>query len=367
MSLWTPDGRLDVVVLGPMKGARRTKAERSNCERIKAVVEEVLGEPEVKAWLKRSRFRNWRVQCPEGWEGAFIPSNVFLAIDKADFVLFDMSNRGDGRAPTPNVMYELGLVHALGLPHLMIKKAGGETPFYLKNYNYIELAERGYPGKAELKAKLRAKVIAAINPDEYVDFRANPVSRYYDNAAVVDISATMGLATGYFFNFLNRMLGDPNYLRHHVPKEVDRQITLVPNSLQSNAQTDIDAFKALAKKAGHEVHDCKLNLPEGFSDDIRPIVAKRIGRICFDIPTTAYALRQSPRYVTLAVAAAQHKGQARTDLLRMEKRLLHQFVAATEYLLQRAQDLHNTDISRHTVAPLPTKASEVHRLFGKPA
>ena len=367
MSLWTPDGRLDVVVLGPMRGPRRTKPERSNCERIKAVVETLLDEPELKALLRQSGFRSWRVQCPEGWEGAHIPSNVFLAIDKSDFVIFDMSSRGDGQAASPNVMYELGLVHSLGLPHVMIRKEGGETPFYLKNYGYIELAERGYPGKTELVRKLRPKLMAAISADGNADYRANPISRHYDNAAVVDISATMGLATGYYFNFLNRMLGDPNYLKHHMPTEVDRQITLVPNSLRSDAHKDIEDFKALVQKAGLQVQECKLTLPAGWRDDIRPIVAKRIGRICFDIPTTAYALRQSPRYLTLTVAATRQQGQAKADLARMEKRLLHQFGTATEYLLQRAHELQNTDISRHTLARIPTRVSEVHRLFGKPA
>jgi hypothetical protein len=58
----------------------------------------------------------------------------------------------------------------------------------------------------------------------------------------------------------------------------------------------------------------------------------------FDIPSTAYALRRSPRYNTLA---AQTRGAISSELVRLEQSLLNRFITATQYLLQRAFQLED--------------------------
>ncbi|MDM0053609.1 hypothetical protein [Variovorax sp. J22R115] len=65
-----------------------------------------------------------------------------------------------------------------------------------------------------------------------------------------------------------------------------------------------------------KVEDCTLELPEGLSADIRKILNKRIGTIGFDIPITAYALRRSPRYTTLA---AKTPGSSSPELFAWSK------------------------------------------------
>lgn len=367
MKFWTSDGRLDVVVLGPMTDTDDdddTGIELSaNCEVIKEVADAVFAESQMVDLLALSGFTSASVTCPEGFRGNDIKTNVFMAIDKADLALFDMSPRPGERAPSPNVMYELGLVHALGLPYLMIQKKMVATPFYLTQLNRIDLAARGYPGRTVLRKKLREHLLAMFKPDDPARYEINPISQYYDNAAVVDISAVMGLATGYYFNFLYRLLKDPNFLKNHMPNQINHQVTLVPNSLRSSVQKDIKDFQELVERAGLKVDDCTMELPEGWPSDIRKILNKRIGRIGFDIPSTAYALRRSPRYNTMA---AQTRGAISAELIRLEQSLLNRFITATQYLLQRAFQLEDLDLSTHTLERIPTTVEDVHRIFGKP-
>ncbi|MDM0053610.1 hypothetical protein [Variovorax sp. J22R115] len=167
--------------------------------------------------LAASGFTSALVTSPEGFKGSDIKTNVLMAIDKADIALFDMSPRSGERSPSPNVMYELGLVHSLGLPYLMIQKKTAITPCYLAQLNRIDLPAANYPNRVRFAKRLREELDHMLKPDDQAHYEINPVSQCYDNAAVVDISAVMGLATGYYFNFLYRLLKDPNFLHHHKP------------------------------------------------------------------------------------------------------------------------------------------------------
>ncbi|MDM0001793.1 hypothetical protein QTI24_24510 [Variovorax sp. J22P240] len=104
----------------------------------------------------------------------------------------------------------------------------------------------------------------------------------------MDISATTGLAT------------------------LDRIVTLVPNSLQSDFETDLGEFKQLVSVAydGHETLLAKnvtLECPPGLSDIRNNISIRHIGRVCFDIPSTAYELCHSQRHTSLAENAEARK------------------------------------------------------------
>lgn len=365
MKFWTSDGRLDVVVLGPMS-ANDDEGDvqlSGNCEVIKDVADAVLAEPQMRQLLAASGVISAEVTCPEGFRGSDIRSNVLMAIDKADIALFDISPRPGERSPSPNVMYELGLVHALGLPYLMIQKRTAITPFYLTQLKCIDLPAAKYPNPVRLAKRLREELEHMLRPDDQAHYETNPISQYYDNAAVVDISAVMGLATGYYFNFLYRLLKDPNFLHYHTPRQIDHQVTLVPNSLRSSVRKDIEDFQVLVERAGLKVESFKLELPQGWPADIREVLSKRIGRIGFDIPSTAYALRRSPRYSTLA---AKTPGASSPELVRMEQGMLNRFGTATSYLLQRGLQLEDMDISRHSLERIPTTVDEVHRIFGNP-
>ena len=110
------DGVLDILVLGPMGNNNPSKKE--NCLIIKEALESVL-EKLTDSLLKAS-FRDFSVIAPEELKGNRIANEVFRQLDNADFVVIDMSSRGETKQSSPNVMYELALVHAMGLPFMLV-------------------------------------------------------------------------------------------------------------------------------------------------------------------------------------------------------------------------------------------------------
>lgn len=56
---------------------------------------------------------------------------IYAQIDKADFIIADMSERN------PNVFYEVGYAHALGKNVVMITNNAEDIPFDLKHFQHI--------------------------------------------------------------------------------------------------------------------------------------------------------------------------------------------------------------------------------------
>ena len=112
------DGTLDVLILGPMGAG--VAASEQNCVRLKAAVESLLGHAEFTERLRACGYQRFNVTAPEHLQGNRIANEVFRELDKADLVVLDLSSRPGTTAPSPNVMYELALVHALGLPFMLI-------------------------------------------------------------------------------------------------------------------------------------------------------------------------------------------------------------------------------------------------------
>lgn len=362
MKIWSTDGRLDVVVLGPMAADKGGVSFSSNCQTIREVVNELLAEPDLRALYEQAGFETFSVAFPEGWQGADISDNVFAAIDQADLVILDLSAKNGEPGPSANVMYELGLVHALGLPYLMVHKAGEKLPFYLRNLQAIRLAAEGYPVAAELKRKLRAKLKTFLDPEASSSFETNPVSKHYGDAAVIDISAAMGLAAGYYQNFIYRVLVEPNYLRVH-RSDYDRLVILMPNDLKGSAFSDLENLRRFAQKHSTlPLGKATLTVTDD-KGDIRALPVHTLGRHIFDVPSTAYALRQSPRYVRRMNSMAGLAESQKTELHRTEQRLLQKFRQSVEYLLRRAQDMHGLGRSSFQIARIPTTTEELAALF----
>ena len=64
------------------------------------------------------------------YEGSII-ERIYNQIDKADFVIADMTGRN------PNVFYEVGYAHALGKRVVLLTKNADDIPFDLKHYPHI--------------------------------------------------------------------------------------------------------------------------------------------------------------------------------------------------------------------------------------
>lgn len=81
------------------------------------------------------------------YEGSIV-ERIYNQIDKADFIIADMTGRN------PNVFYEAGYAHALGKRVVLLTKNADDIPFDLKHYPHIV-----YEGKLTL---LRDKLVKQI-------------------------------------------------------------------------------------------------------------------------------------------------------------------------------------------------------------
>lgn len=121
-----------------------------------------------------------------------IMTGVISAIDRADFVIADLTNLN------ANVMYELAICHSLG-KHV-ITVGADQPPFDIHGLAHIFLARDTMP-----TPKLRGQLIAALNHvhEQIVegDLPENPVTKYY-GAPLTGVNETVAVAHTYFHNFI---------------------------------------------------------------------------------------------------------------------------------------------------------------------
>lgn len=294
------DQRLEIVILGPMRGEKNDSSIQ-----IKNALKKILREKKCKELLEKHGVidKNIAITFPEEWKGSSIERDVFSKLDTADLVVFNITPREGETNPSPNVFYELGLVHALGLPYLVLVQDGVDIPFYLRGI-------RCYPVKTfeekELVKVLRQPIQNFVSDDSPYSFTDNIISNFYEGLPVVDISAAVGLATGYYMNFVRRILKDGGFISHY-PEKIKRLIVVRPISVFDTYEEDVNAMKAKLKEAGFDL----------VTEKLAPIASDKDGAIWFDhyngtvidIPRTIYPLKRSPRLLSLRKRMDQHPHQ----------------------------------------------------------
>ncbi len=281
------DGQLDVLILGPMGAGVPT--EDQNCVRLKAAVEQLLAGADFTERLRTCGYQSFHVTAPEHLQGNRIANEVFRELDKADLVVLDLSSRPGTTAPSPNVMYELALVHALGLPFMLISSTRDAAPFYVA---HDRVRQADYQDTAATAAELHGPFAAYLDLKNRQNFADNAISGYYDGAAVIDISAAAGLAAGYYDNFVHRVLREGNGYLARSGGQYKRLITVLPADLDTTAQQQIEDVETLVKSLGLQLESTELKLADS---DIRGLAIKHVGPVLIDVPSTVYALRRSPR------------------------------------------------------------------------
>jgi hypothetical protein len=83
-------------------------------------------------------------------------SDIILGINGADLIVADLTELN------PNVFYELGIAHGLGIPTVLITQSTDELPFDLRTYRASEYSTR-FDEASELKAFLRKVGAQAAN------------------------------------------------------------------------------------------------------------------------------------------------------------------------------------------------------------
>jgi hypothetical protein len=247
------DGTLDVLILGPMGAG--VAASEQNCVRLKAAVESLLGHAEFTERLRACGYQRFNVTAPEHLQGNRIANEVFRELDKADLVVLDLSSRPGTTAPSPNVMYELALVHALGLPFMLISSTMDPAPFYVA---HDRVRHAAYDKLEATAAELHGPFAAYLDPKNRQNFADNAVSGYYDGAAIIDISAAAGLAAGYYDNFVHRVLREGNGYLARSGGRFKRLITVLPADLDTTAQQQIEDVEALVTSLGLQLESTEL-------------------------------------------------------------------------------------------------------------
>lgn len=122
---YASDNRLDIVILGPMGD---TVVPNNSVQTIGRAAEQLLEEPVAKALLATTTSE---VHIPDEWRDSEIVYGILNRLDIADLVIINLTPKaGVKGAPSPNVYYEMGLLHALGIPVIYIAEQGTDISFY---------------------------------------------------------------------------------------------------------------------------------------------------------------------------------------------------------------------------------------------
>ena len=284
--------------------------------------------------MQESKHHLVQVLNPDVQDVGSISKRVFSLIDRADLAIMDVS------AANESVMYEIAYLHALGVPVIpvdILRPEGNKISFYLKE-EYIAWVDNF--DVDSLIAALDSKIRSILGlSQEITDPTSNPISNYY-GVPLIDASATAGLATGYFHNFLRHLAKENNSVFHKNPA-LQNMVVLVPRSLNEVAQMMHAVTHALNKKGyAIEMVDEKDGNIYREEDQVRgQLLLFSAGNYVFDIPAPLSAQKSSPRYMRLLDQISRSKGQHKEDLLslkaRMERHVVERFFNVLESLLQQ--------------------------------
>jgi hypothetical protein len=166
-------------VIGPMRDIQRL---HRLAREIVAPVAEPLG---------------YQVETPDPPKSGNIMHQVIAKLDQADLVIADLTGNN------PNVCYELGIRHSLGLAYVIVReqKAGRRrqrAPFDIAAYRYAELEFDDIAAAQQALRPIVEQADAALGSDQPA---SNPVTDYYQ-MPLTQISPAAGLVLGYYRNFV---------------------------------------------------------------------------------------------------------------------------------------------------------------------
>lgn len=252
------------------------------------------------------------LHTPDVDEFGSIPDTVFNMISFAELGILDLS------ANSPSVMYELTLMHALGIPiipvHLRgkVKERNGKLPFYLQHEYCLIVDNYRIPTLVEgLRAKIRAGLQLKILGGEGNN---NPLTRYF-GVPLVDASASTGLATGYFHNFIQHLI-------HQSDNVVDKNselksvVVLKPETLDDTARLR-KKVEDLAAKLELEIELVGAKDGKVYEDPkhVRgQMVIFKLGSYIFDTPAPLLAQKSSPMHTKLARMLKEAFGPRRDEI-----------------------------------------------------
>lgn len=278
-----------------------------------------------------------RVNTPEGDKdnAGMITSTVFGMIDTTELGVMDVSSG------SPSVMYELAMMHALGIPTIPIvlrpKEGTRKVPFYLKDTYQADVSDfEEETLYTVLKPMVRRVIFGGATGNDPAD---NPMTQYY-GLPLLDISASTGLATGYFHNFLRHLIKVNDGVLAKRDDILDRLVVLQPESLSDAEGLKQKTERRLARE-GIEMFQVGGRDGQVYEDREQArgqMLLYAAGRYIFDAPAPLAAQEASPRFRRLrkmmvpASAQGPAGDSARELLHRFEQRMIEGFMSTLRRL-----------------------------------
>jgi hypothetical protein len=147
------------VEINPIFKTRITEIDRKLCFVLMPFTEDWSSR--VYRDLIRANVEMLGLQClrADDLNGQIIIEDIWIKINQCAFVIADVTNRN------ANVMYELGIVHTIGKPAILLTQDVGNIPFdftHLRHYKYSDNVD----GFKEMESKL-PKIIKDIYIEHY--------------------------------------------------------------------------------------------------------------------------------------------------------------------------------------------------------
>jgi hypothetical protein len=316
---------ITILVLGPMERRRNGRVTAaSRTVGIQRIVEGIVKE---LGTLPELRHQPFEVVAPENRMANVIVHGILDLVEEAELVVIDMTGE------SANVAYEAGIVHALGLPHIVLT-SGPRPPFYFQGAEHIARFrfKNRYDPRLATHADLRRHIrrFALDQSGGGTAYTDNQLTRYF-GLPLVDVAGPSGLAAGYYRNSVNRFVRNNGFLEapctvvwststetrdgvetkrtatHSI--DIGRYVTIrPPGGLSRNHGEHTGDLRAMLEKLGYKLVFASILKRKDESQDLRdfggqflsPIDAPA-GRpfvepaILIDMPTTLYALQLSPR------------------------------------------------------------------------
>lgn len=347
------DGRhLSIFILGPMPQSGEVD---SSCQAIKFALNSIIAEPEVQRILRERKVSAWDVEEPGALYSANIIHDVFARIDEADLVVINLTPKdGPAGQSSPNVFYELGLVHSLGVPYILLSQEATPIPFYLRD-SRIHLVKDFSEGA--VRRALRDLFLRFLRGEASDQLADNRISDFY-SLPVVDISAAVGAATAYYENLIQRALLENGFIGHY-PDRFSHLIVCRPNDIiNRTAVQEMQEMKRFVKDTtGADFR--RETFEPVFDYDKRALAGDFIGTVMVDLPTVAYTMRMSPRFRSLQDRVLEAGDEPPPRLRQASERLLDKFEEALHYHRRRERNLRSSALSFCRVLELPGKLREL--------
>lgn len=324
-----------IFIIGPMD----SKRERKDIEKVFIAdhvpnIEEATKKVLVSLKEKLGAdFPDYDVIAPDNLRsGDHIPIQVFSHMLHCDLAIVDLTEQ------SPNVFYELAILHACGVPVILL----GEPPFYLKQtlcekpesfeqFN-LEKALIGESFASGGKAK-PGPLEQWTNPSLSARIQYNPITTVLQGVHLIDMAAATGVAAGFFHNFLKKLIHDDTRL-DDLEEKAKGILLIKPDHIDDVSKTK----KEITEIYGIEDGDGKKKLRQTRVKDNTPkdgFDITIVNGYVIDFPTPILSLKHSKQYKQMGEYAKNHFGKVE-DQARygFERRLIDAYFSALDNIVE---------------------------------